>query len=69
MAFVVPAEIGHAPYSRPLVEYLAGHFKRVHVVAVREKLFQETLGRLLAAFGVRIWRQHGATSDFVHRPF
>jgi len=41
MAFVVPAEIGHAPYSRPLIEYLAGHFKRVHVVAVREKLFED----------------------------
>lgn len=39
MAFVVPAEIGHAPYAAPLLEYLAKRFSRVHVIAVREKLF------------------------------
>lgn len=39
MAFVVPAEIGHAPYAAPLVEYLVAHFSTVHVIAVREKLF------------------------------
>ena len=41
MAFVVPAEIGHAPYAAPLLEYLIAHFATVHVVAVREKLFPE----------------------------
>ena len=39
MAFVVPAAIGHAPYAGPLLEYLVGHFKKVHVVAIRQKLF------------------------------
>ncbi|ULB12804.1 N-6 DNA methylase (plasmid) [Cereibacter azotoformans] len=39
MAFVVPAEIGHAPYAAPLIEYLVAHFSRVHIVAVRAKLF------------------------------
>lgn len=39
MAFVVPAEIGHAPYAAPLVEYLLSNFERVHIIAVREKLF------------------------------
>lgn len=39
MAFVVPAEIGHAPYAAPLIEYLVSHFAVVHVVAVRDKLF------------------------------
>ena len=39
MAFVVPAEIGHAPYARPLLDYLVGNFSHVQVVAVREKLF------------------------------
>lgn len=39
MAFVVPAEIGHATYSEPLLEALCRHFDRVHVVAIREKLF------------------------------
>lgn len=41
MAFVVPAEIGHAPYAAPLLEYLVGHFARVQIVAVREKLFPD----------------------------
>ncbi|QJU60942.1 N-6 DNA methylase (plasmid) [Sphingomonas sp. AP4-R1] len=41
MAFVVPAEIGHAPYASPLIEYLVAHFKRVQIVAVREKLFPD----------------------------
>ena len=39
LAFVVPAEIGHAPYAAPLLDYLAGRFASVHVVAVREKFF------------------------------
>jgi hypothetical protein len=41
MAFVVPAEIGHAPYAAPLIDYLVHNFGVVHVVAVREKLFPQ----------------------------
>jgi adenine-specific DNA-methyltransferase len=41
MAFVVPAEIGHAPYAAPLLEYLVSRFASVHVVAVRCKLFPQ----------------------------
>lgn len=41
MAFVVPAEIGHAPYAAPLIEFLAASFSVVHVVAFRKKLFPE----------------------------
>jgi hypothetical protein len=41
LAFVVPAEIGHAPYASPLLEYLVGNFDLVHVVAYRDKLFTE----------------------------
>lgn len=41
MAFVVPAEIGHAPYPAPLVEWLCGRFAHVQIVAVREKLFPD----------------------------
>lgn len=41
MAFVVPAEIGHAPYAAPLLEYLVGAFSRVQVIAVREKIFPQ----------------------------
>jgi predicted RNA methylase len=39
MAFVVPAEIGHAPYAAPLIEWLCARFAHVQIVAVREKLF------------------------------
>lgn len=39
MAFVVPAEIGHAPYAAPLLDYLVASFSTVHVIAVRNKLF------------------------------
>ncbi|PBB84554.1 SAM-dependent methyltransferase [Mesorhizobium sp. WSM3876] len=39
MAFVVPAEIGHAPYAAPLLDYLVASFSTVHVTAVRKKLF------------------------------
>ena len=41
MAFVVPAEIGHAPYAAPVLEYLTRNFGTVHVIAVQQKLFPE----------------------------
>ena len=39
IAFVVPAEIGHAPYAVPLLDYLVANFGSVHVVAIKEKVF------------------------------
>lgn len=39
MAFVVPAEIGHAPYAAPLLEYLINSFSEVTIIAIRSKLF------------------------------
>jgi len=41
MAFVVPAEIGHAPYAIPALTALCEHFEAVQVIAVREKLFPD----------------------------
>ena len=41
LAFVVPAEIGHAPYAAPLLGWLASRFRAVQVVAIREKVFRE----------------------------
>jgi hypothetical protein len=41
MAFVVPAEIGHAPYAAPLLRFLAREFETVHVIALREKIFPQ----------------------------
>ena len=41
MAFVVPAEIGHAPYAVPVLDYMTKRFERVHVIAVRDKLFPD----------------------------
>jgi len=39
LAFVVPAEIGHAPYAAPLLEALCTHFDKVRVIAIKEKVF------------------------------
>jgi hypothetical protein len=39
MAFVVPAEIGHAPYAAPLLDYLVASFSTVQIIAIRRKLF------------------------------
>lgn len=39
MAFVVPAEIGHAPYAAPLLEYLVASFSTVQIIALRRKFF------------------------------
>lgn len=41
MAFVVPAEIGHAPYAQPLLQYLTDNFEDVRLLAVRNKIFHE----------------------------
>ena len=41
IAFVVPAEIGHAPYAAPLLSWCAAHFESVRVVAIRHKVFRE----------------------------
>lgn len=41
MAFVVPAEIGHAPYAVPTLTALCNNFDRVRVIAIREKLFPD----------------------------
>ena len=71
IAFVVPAEIGHAPYATPLMEYLLANFGSVHVVAIREKIFprlSEDCWLLLAdnagrrADGIRLSRLDRFTS-------
>lgn len=41
MAFVVPSEIGHAPYAVPLIKFLLRQFADVRILAVREKVFAE----------------------------
>lgn len=40
MAFVVPAEIGHAPYARPLLDFLLRSFQQTQIVAIRDKFFE-----------------------------
>lgn len=61
MAFVVPAEIGHAPYAVPLLEFLLNRFQFVQVVPVQEKLFPELAEDcwLLYAEG------YGSAADFI----
>jgi len=41
IAFVVPAELGHAPYAAPVLEFLFRKFDIVNVVAIREKIFPD----------------------------
>ncbi len=41
LSFVVPAEIGHASYASPLLVALCKAFERVHVVAIKKKLFPQ----------------------------
>ena len=41
MAFVVPAEIGHAPYAAPLLTWLVQRFADVRIMAIRRKVFAE----------------------------
>lgn len=41
MAFVVPAEIGHARYAAPFISFLMRSFKIVHLVAIRQTVFTD----------------------------
>lgn len=41
MAFVVPAEIGHAPYAQPVLRHLVARFDWVQILAVKRKLFPD----------------------------
>jgi len=41
IAFIVPAEIGHATYSRPLLKFLLSHFGYIHIICVKKKIFAE----------------------------
>ena len=41
LAFVVPAEIGHATYAVPLIRSLCEHFASVRLIAIRDKVFPE----------------------------
>lgn len=41
MAFVLPAEIGHAPYAAPVLSTLCNHFARVRIVAIQQKIFPD----------------------------
>ncbi len=41
MAFVVPAEIGHARYAQPVLEHLAVNFRQVQLLVIRRKLFPD----------------------------
>lgn len=41
LAMVVPAEIAHASYARPVVQFLAGHFAEVGLASFQHRLFPE----------------------------
>ena len=41
LAMVIPAELGHAAYARPVLKYLAKNFGRITLLTFRERLFPE----------------------------
>lgn len=41
MSFIVPAEIGHAPYAAPLIRFLLSRFGDIRILAIREKIFPD----------------------------
>jgi adenine-specific DNA-methyltransferase len=55
LALVVPAELGHAPYARPLLARLASGFARTTIVSFQRSLFphldQETVLLLAEGYG------------------
>jgi len=64
LALVVPMEIGHAAYARPVLDYLSRSFERVTFLTFRRKLFpalnEDTLLLLAENKGLRcaefLWR-------------
>jgi adenine-specific DNA-methyltransferase len=55
LAMVVPAEITHATYARPVVDYLVKKFNRIRLASFKERLFpeinQDTLLLFAEGFG------------------
>lgn len=75
MAFVVPAEIGHAPYAAPLLRYLCQNFEKVQLVAFRKKLFPELSEDVWLLYGAGHGQSTGhivfcqkETFEFCHAP-
>lgn len=62
LGMVIPTELLHAAYARPLLEYLAGRFERITLVTFRERLFphlsQDTLLLLAEGKGSRAPQFH-----------
>jgi hypothetical protein len=62
MAFVVPAEIGHAPYATPLLKFLCKSFSRVQLVLIRESVFADLSQDVWLLFA----DGHGDSTDEIH---
>ncbi|WP_337868675.1 N-6 DNA methylase [Meiothermus sp.] len=62
LGMVIPTELLHAAYARPLLEYLADRFERITLVTFRERLFphlsQDTLLLLAEGKGSRASHFH-----------
>jgi len=41
LATIIPAEINHAAYAHPVMQYILDHFRHVRIIAFRERLFPE----------------------------
>lgn len=61
MAFVLPYELTHVRYARPLWEFLGQHFGMVRVARVKERLFPDILQEAIVLFA----DGYGETTDTV----
>ncbi len=61
MAFVVPAEIGHARYAAPLLSFLTNSFRNVHLIAIRDTVFTHLSQDVWLLFA----EGFGSATDFV----
>jgi adenine-specific DNA methylase len=62
LCFVVPAEIGHATYARPLVRWLCARFGWVQIIAYRQKLFPD----LSEDCWLLYCKDYGTSSQHIH---
>ena len=75
LGMVIPLELGHAAYARPVLDYLSKAFRRVTLLTVKERLFpdlsQDTLLLLAddkgAPFDGLYWRDVAQIAD-LERP-
>lgn len=65
LAMVVPFEIGHAAYARPVLEHLSKHFESVSFLTFRKKLFPDLSEDTLLLLAEGRHRRGGVSQFFI----